>query len=185
MPDLRIAVVGPESSGKTTLATALGRGLTEGGYRVRVIAEQGRRLAEELPPGHPWSWREQRVTSRMHVAEESRALLLLDQIVEPTALIADGTAATPLVWHMCAVRTRRHYDAGSPQITEELLGAVEQAAYDVIMVTRPDIPWVPDGIRDDPDGRDLAFETYLSLYPDAVVISGEDRLTQAISAIGS
>lgn len=184
MPDLRIAVVGPESSGKTTLAVALGRSLTENGYLVRVVPEQGRLLAEDLPQGHPWSWREQQVTSRMHVAEESRGLLLLDQIDAPTALVADGTAATPLVWHMCAVRTRRHYDAGSPRITEELLEAVEQATYDLVLLTQPDIPWVADGIRDDPDGRDLAFQTYQTMYPRAVVIAGEDRLGQALSAIG-
>ena len=33
--------------------------------------------------------------------------------------MADGTAATPLVWHLCAVRSRPRYDAGDAEVTEE------------------------------------------------------------------
>jgi hypothetical protein len=120
----------------------------------------------------------------MHQAAEARDSLLLDQMPSPTALIADGTAATPLVWHMSAVRHRPGYDAGPPSITEELAGALEAATYDVVLLTAADLPWVADGIRDDPDGRDDAFEVYRTLYPDAVVISGEDRLAQARAAVG-
>ncbi len=183
MPDLRIALVGPESSGKTTLALQLQSWLTEVGFSVGLVVEQGRLLAEALGSGHVWGWREQQVTSLMHQAAEAQTSLLLDQRQGATALIADGAAVTPLVWHMCAVRNRHGYDRGRPAITEELLEAVEKACYDVVLLTRPDIAWVPDGIRDDPDGREDAFAIYHTLYPDAVVISGEDRLRQAKAAI--
>ena len=43
-------------------------------------------------------------------------------------LLADGTAATPLVWHMCAVRSRPGYDAGDTTVTEELAAAVASAS---------------------------------------------------------
>ena len=51
--------------------------------------------------------------------------------------------------------------------------------YDLLLLTAADIPWVPDGIRDDPDGRPAAFEEYRMLLPDAVVIEGPDRLAAA------
>lgn len=184
MPDLRVGIVGPESSGKTTLARALFVWLSERGVTVSLVEEQGRLLAQDLPAGHVWSWREQQTTSLMHQASEARAGLLLDLEPSPTALIADGTAATPLVWHMSAVRHRRTYHAGPPEITEALVQAMESATYDVLLLTAPDIPWEADGIRDDPDGREDAFELYRSLYPQAVVVAGDARLQQAQAAVG-
>ncbi len=161
----------------------LQRYLQQQAVSVLLIPEQGRALAADLPAGHVWSWREQQATSLMHQGAQARAELLLDQLPPPTALIADGTAGTPLVWHMCAVRRRPHYDAGPPEVTEDLVTAVEKADYDVVLLTRPDLSWVADGIRDDPDGRDVAFEIYQTLYPEAVVIAGEQRLEQAIAAL--
>lgn len=183
MPDLRIAIVGPESSGKTTLAQGLYAWLGERGVTVELVVEQGRQLAQELPAGHAWSWREQRVTSLLHRAAEERAALMLDLRSSPTALIADGSAGTPLVWHMCAVRHRPRYDAGPPDVTEQLVEAVEQSHYDLVFVTAPDIPWVADGIRDDPAGREEAFELYRALYPHGIEITGDDRLGQAVSQL--
>lgn len=184
MPDLRIGIVGPESSGKTTLAEGLGDWLRDRGFSVALIEEQGRLLAEDLPAGHRWGWREQRTTSLMHQAAEARSALLLDLQSTPTALVADGTAATPLVWHMSAVRHRPGYDVGHASVTEELVAGVEAAEYDLVLLTAPDLPWVADGIRDDPQGRDDAFELYRTLYPTAVVITGESRLAQAQAAVG-
>lgn len=149
---------------------------------VEVVAEQGRLLAQRLPTGHPWSWREQCATSLMHRAAEAAAEVVLQG---QGILLADGTAATPLVWHLCAVRSRPGYDAGSEGVTEELAAAVAEATYDLVLVTAPDLPWEPDGIRDDPDGRDAAFEQYLALFPAAVVIRGEDRLQQATAAVSA
>ncbi len=120
----------------------------------------------------------------MHQAEEARQALQLDLLPSPTALIADGTAATPLVWHMSAVRHRRAYDAGPPSIVEELVSAVESARYDLVLLMAPDLPWVADGVRDDPESRDDAFELYRTLYPEAVVIAGVDRVEQAQAVLG-
>ena len=179
MPDLRIAVVGPESSGKTALVDHLSQWLRDRDVPVVVVEEQGRLLAERLPPGHPWSYREQVATSLLHQSAEAAAAVILRAGGDGGLVVCDGTAATPAVWHICAVRNREGYDAGPAEITGRLLQAAGQP-YDLVFLLTPDLPWVDDGVRDDPEGREEAFDEYRRLYPDAVVISGEDRRDQAI-----
>jgi nicotinamide riboside kinase len=84
-----------------------------------------------------------------------------------------------LIWHVCAARARPRYDVGPPEATETLLAAVMDSEYDLVLLMAPDIPWVADGIRDDPDGRQEAFEEYRTLLPDAVVVEGPERLAMA------
>lgn len=143
---------------------------------VEVVAEQGRLLAQQLPPSHPWSYREQWATSLMHRAAEAAAQVVLAARSDTGVVIADGTCATPLVWHVCAARSRPGYEVGPAEVTEELLAAVADNNYDLVLLMAPDIPWVADGIRDDPGGREMAFEEYRTLLPDAVVVEGPDRL---------
>ncbi len=161
------------------MAGDLQQWLRSRGVPVLVVPEQGRLLAERLPRGHPWSHREQTATALMHQGAEAAAEVILRAEAPAGVLIADGCAATPLVWHMCAVRDRQGYDAGPEQVTEDLLAAVQAALYDLVLLTAPDIPWEADGIRDDPHGRSEAFERYRWLYPDAVVIAGPQRAADA------
>lgn len=142
---------------------------------MAVVPEQGRLLAERLPAGHKWSYREELATSRMHRGAEAAAEVVLAATHPRGIVLTDGSAATPLVWHLCAVHSRPHYDAGPPGATEELRTAVQASTYDLVLVTAPDLAWVADGVRDDPDGREAAFAEYRRLYPRAVVVSGTER----------
>ena len=153
----------------------LARWLHSAGIPCEVVAEQGRLLAERLPPGHPWSHREQVATSLLHTGALFAAQTVLAAGHHAGVVLADGSCATPLIWHMGAVRRRPGYDAGTPDVTEQLLAAAESEDYDLVLLVAPDIPWEPDGVRDDPDGRDAAFGDYRSLLPEAVVVSGPDR----------
>ena len=143
------------------------------------MTEQGRLLAERLPAGHHWTYREQRATSLMHRAAEAVAEVVLAARADGGVVLADGTCATPAVWHVCAARSRPGYEVGPAEVTEELLTAVADSNYDLVLLMAPDIPWVADGIRDDPEGREAAFEEYRLLVPDAVVIEGAERLETA------
>ncbi len=186
LPDpWRVAVVGPESSGKTTLVTALAGWLHSLGVPATVVAEQGRILAGRLPPGHPWSYREQVATSRMHRGAEAAANVVMRASQEPGVLLLDGTAMTPLVWHMCAMAARPGYDAGSSEVTEELLAAAQSDTYDRVLLLSPDLPWQADGVRDDPGGRRRAFAHYRSLLPQADIIEGADREQQAQGCVSA
>lgn len=154
------------------------------GLGVGVVAEQGRVLATRLPQGHPWSFTEQLATSAMHVGAEAqeRSVLLANG---GDVLIADGTTATPVVWHLCAVANRPGYDAGPAQVTDELLAAVDPSAYDLILLLAPDLEWVADGVRDDPFGRDEAFTVYQRLLPSAVVVRGPARMSDAMRSVSA
>lgn len=186
MPDaLRIAVLGPESSGKTTLVDYLHAWLQSRRIPVRVIVEQGRLLAEQLPPGYPWSFREQLATSLMYRAAEAVAEVVLRAHGEPGVLLSDGGPSTPLVWHLRAVRTRPGYQAGPGEVAEQLLTAVESTTYDLIILTAPDIAFEADGIRDDPHGRQDAFEQYRMLFPHAALIAGDHREEQARTVVST
>ncbi len=118
----------------------------------------------------------------MHVGAEAQARELLDA-GGGGVLISDGTAATPAVWHMSAVAHRPGYVAGPQEVTEQLLDAVRASDYDLILLLAPDIEWVADGVRDDPQGRDDAFALYRRLYPQAQVISGPSRVSEAIHSV--
>ena len=60
---------------------------------------------------------------------------------------------------------------------------MQAADYDAVLIVAPDIPWRADGIRDDPSGRQAAFEQYQVLFADSVVISGDDREGQATAVV--
>lgn len=149
---------------------------------MHVVEEQGRALAEQLPPGYPWSYREQLATSRMHQGAEAAAAVVMRAHSDAGVLLCDGSPATPAVWHICAMRSRSGYDGGDPDVTRELLDAAAQP-YDLVLLLAPDLPWEPDGVREDPEGRDDAFEEYRRLYPDAAIISGSDRIEPAIRLV--
>ncbi len=145
------------------------------GVPREVVPEQGRLLAERLPAGHRWTYREQRATSLLHQAAVLAAQTVVAARHPEGVVLADGSCATPLVWHMGAVRRRPGYDAGPAGVTEQLLAAVEEEDYDLVLLVAPDIPWEPDGVRDDPEGRDAAFQDYRTLLPHAVIVSGPER----------
>ncbi len=145
------------------------------GVPCEVVPEQGRLLAERLPPGHQWTHREQLATSLLHRAAVVAAQTVLAASHPAGVVLADGSCATPLIWHLGAVRRRPGYDAGTPEVTEELLAAVADEDYDLVLLVAPDIAWEPDGVRDDPDGREAAFQDYRALLPHAVVVSGTGR----------
>lgn len=150
-----------------------------------MVEEQGRVLAGRLPAGHTWSHREQLATSLMHQGAEAAAEVILRATHTDGVLLADGTTATPAVWHLCARRRRPGYDAGPPEVTERLLDLAGAAAYDLTLLMTPDIPWEPDGVRDDPRGRRAAFAEYQRLLPDAKVIGGAQRLPDAQAVVSS
>jgi nicotinamide riboside kinase len=62
-----------------------------------------------------------------------------------------------------------------------------ERSYDLILLCAPDLPWVPDSLREAPDlqQRNALFARYREILPKAVVISGRSRIEKAMFRIST
>lgn len=128
-PAARVAILGGESSGKTTLAAALAAH-----YRTVWVPEYLREFTEtggRAPFAH-----EQIEVARLQVERERQAL--------PQARDFLFCDTSPL---MIAVYSDFCFGGADA----ELERLVREHAYDFTIVTAPDIPWVPDGLQRESD----------------------------------
>jgi HTH-type transcriptional regulator, transcriptional repressor of NAD biosynthesis genes len=126
----RIAFVGGESSGKSTLATALARR-----YDEPVVAEYGRTLWEEQ--GGQGTYDDLLKVGVTHVAHEDAALETAKRCV-----FIDTTPLTTL-WYSLD---------GHRRAAAELVG-LSWRLYDLTIVCTPDFGFVQDGMRASDDFR--------------------------------
>ena len=170
---IRVAVVGAESTGKTTLARALAE---------RLAASTGQRVAWVPEVLREWCSR----YGRTPLAHEQAPLLQAqhERIEQAAAshdwVICDTTAL------MTAVYSRLVFGDGSLDAS----AAVLHRSMSQTLLTALDLPWVADGLqRDGPHVRepvDDALRKLLTLHrlPFAVVGgSGAQRLDNAMAAL--
>lgn len=127
----RIAVVGAESTGTTTLTRALAEH-----YRTAWVPELGRVFSEgKQTSGEPWRREEFFTIATMQLELE-------DQLAETASrfLFCDTENLATALWY-------EHY-LGRGSV--ELMRRAQQnlSRYICYIVTAPDIPWVQDGTRD-------------------------------------
>ena len=133
-----IAVTGPESSGKTTLAHYLGEALP-----ALVVEEQSRRILERLT--HQYQLQDILNIGRAQFQAVINALEVPDAIV-----VSDTFMIELKVW------TEVRFD-GEPDEIAQLRRALVPDLYVLCM---PDIPWEPDPVRENPHDRDELFKLY-------------------------
>lgn len=128
----RVVLVGAESTGKTTLASALAAD-----YGTVWVPEHGRAYAqgrEHLPVDHGWaSWEFRRIAAVQQASADDMA-----RVSRRGLLVCDTDALTTAVWH-------RRYTGGDDPRLEEIVAAHRP---DLYLVCGPDIPWTQDGTRD-------------------------------------
>ena len=163
----KIAVVGPESTGKSTLTAALASH-----YDTVWVPEYARDYCAKLT--EPCSWQDEINMFYGQLDLEKQTLPKANKI-----LICDTTILTVKIW--C-----EHTFGRSPQeVQDKLL----KDPYDFYLLMDIDLPWEEDPLRDFPDLREYFMEIWHqelhSLNADYVVISGSDtqRLKNAIRAI--
>ena len=164
----RIAIVGPESSGKTTLANALGERL-----HAVVVEEHARAYLDANGPEYTED--DLLRIARGQVLSEERA-----EAHRPGLLICDTDIITIRIW------SEEKYGRCDPWINEQS----ERRAYDLWLLCSPEgIAWEPDPLRENPHGRDRLFKAYAQLLhrleKPHVILAGdrELRLKDAIKAI--
>jgi NadR type nicotinamide-nucleotide adenylyltransferase len=122
---VRVAILGAESSGKSTLAAALAER-----YGTVWVPEYLREFVE--------------MQGRVPVAEDQYGIALT-QVEREDAAVAQARNflfcdTTPLM----TVVYSRHYFHGADASLAALADAHQ---YDVTIVTAPDSPWIPDGLQ--------------------------------------
>jgi nicotinamide riboside kinase len=162
-----VVITGPECSGKTTLARNLAQNLNE-----PWVPEYAREYLSNL--------------NRPYYAEDLieilRGQLRAIESALPKAkkwLLVDTGPEVIQIWH------RDKFGTEPPELTA--LAAVFKPT--MYLLCKPDIPYVPDPLREDPFRRDELFERYLELlHKDVVKVVGgseEKRLKDSVNHLMS
>ncbi len=165
----KIAVVGPECTGKSWLCAQLAHY-----YQTQWVPEAARAYLEHLK--RPYQYDDLTVIARLQLKSESTYF-----ISEQTKrfLFCDTNLLVIKIW------SDFKYGKTDPWITETL----HQQHYDLHILTNIDLPWEEDPLREHPNRRNELFELYVkelnSLGVNYTIVSGvgECRLQNAIRAI--
>lgn len=135
-------VTGPESSGKSTLAQALGRHL-----KWTVVPEYARTYLEGIA-GKPYSRKDfDKIVAGQFNAER------IAEMNTRQPLICDTSVVVLHIWHL------EKWGNVHP-LVQERLKSVEQTYF---LLCQPDIPWVYDPLREHPEERELLYRQYKSV----------------------
>lgn len=173
---LKIVVTGPESSGKTTLATALAAAL-----HTRCVPEFARTYLTHL--GRPY---ERNDLKNIYLGQVAWEVWYAQQLSHQTTL-------QPLVcdtdWTVIHVWEQYKFGSSDPQSpTSRPPFSILHSPF-LYLLCSPDIPWQPDPLREHPGEREVLFGMYEKLLHDIkarhVVVSGspERRLQIALAAV--
>ncbi len=167
----RVVLIGPEASGKTTLAAALSARLG-----VLWTPEAARLFAERSKD--PLSRATVEPIARLGMQYEDDLLALSP----PPALIVRDTDLLSTV-----VFARHYYGEVAPWILEEAKARLA----DLYLLCHPDLPWAADGIRDRPtqrtellDAMRAVLEEHGARYVE-ITGTGAARTEAALSAVAA
>jgi NadR type nicotinamide-nucleotide adenylyltransferase len=164
---IRIAITGPESTGKSDLAKALAEY-----YQTVWVPEYAREYLNNL--NRDYIYKDILLIAKGQVKGE-------EEILEKTNrfLFADTEMIVLKIW--CEVKYRKCH----PWILNQLA----KQKYDLYLLTDIDLPWQPDPLREHPDKRRELFNLYLDelkkkdLPFEIVSGFGDQRLANAIEII--
>jgi NadR type nicotinamide-nucleotide adenylyltransferase len=163
----KIAIVGPESTGKSTMSAYLAEH-----YQTIWVPEFARGYCEALT-GQP-TWQDEINMFHGQVALENELLPQANKI-----LICDTTFITVKIWS--------DYTFG--QSPQEVLDELPKHPYDLYLLLNIDLPWQEDPLRDFPHMRqhfmDVWHKELNELKANYVLISGtgRERYDSAVVAI--
>ena len=164
---LKIAITGPESTGKTTLAKELSEY-----YHTAFVPEYARIYLDSL--NRNYSEEDLIIIAQGQIALEIETCKNVNNL-----LIADTEMTVIKIWNEFVFH-RCH-----PQITE----FYRQQYYDLYLLMDIDLPWHPDPLREHPYHREELYRLYcrelVQKKVNFITISGsaKSRLENAIQAI--
>ena len=155
---IKIVVTGPESSGKTTLATALASH-----YQAPWVPEYARTYLDQL--NRPYQEEDLLLIAQGQMRQEEEAARRC-----PPLLICDTSLVVIKVW------SDYRYGRCHPWIEEQL----NQRSVDSYLLCRPDLPWEPDPQRENPRTRDVLFTLYQKALSSSAHVTIEGESSQRL-----
>lgn len=166
---LKVVVIGPESTGKSTLSEQLAAH-----YQTVWVQEFARHYLEELP--RPYEQQDLLTIAEGQLALEDK------QATQANRLLVCDTDL-----HVIKVWSEHKYGTCDPRILEQ----IANRPYDLYLLTYIDIPWEEDPQREYPDPA--MREYFYNIYKDLVAASGvpwveikgsfEERKSLAVAAV--
>lgn len=163
----RIAIVGPECTGKSTLSSSLAQH-----FNTVWVPEYARTFLEQL--NRPYGEGDLLTMAQGQLLTEDEYANRASNI-----LICDTNLIVIKIW------SEFKYKSCDP----EIINLLQQRHYDLHILTHVDIPWENDPQREHPDKREVLYSLYkkelTALQVPFIEIKGshEERLTHAIQAI--
>jgi NadR type nicotinamide-nucleotide adenylyltransferase len=164
----KIAIVGPESTGKSTMSAYLAEH-----YKTIWVPEYARGYCEKLTA--PPTWQDEINMFHGQVALEQEMLPLANNGI----LICDTTFITVKIWS-------DEMFGKAPQV---VLDELPKHLYDLYLLLDIDLPWQDDPLRDFPHMREHFMKVWYKelndLKANYVLISGtgQDRYQNAVAAV--
>jgi NadR type nicotinamide-nucleotide adenylyltransferase len=164
---IRIAIVGPESTGKSTLAVQLAEY-----YNTTYAPEYAREYIDKL--NRPYTFEDITEISKGQIEQEDKAAAKANHL-----LFCDTNLLVTKIW-------AEHKYGHCP---EWILNEIKSRKYSLYLLCNIDIPWEADPQREHPHLREHLFEKYLSEVKKSgvpyVIISGlqKERTENAIKAV--
>ena len=166
---IKIAVVGPESTGKSAMSAYLAKH-----YQTVWVPEYAREYCEKLTGD--CTWQDEINMFYGQIALEETYLPKANKI-----LICDTTFITVKIWS-------DEMFGSTPQV---VLDALPKYKYDLYLLLNIDLPWQDDPLRDFPHKREYFMDVWhrelQALDANYVVISGtgSERYEAAVKAINN
>jgi nicotinamide riboside kinase len=168
---LRIAVTGPECTGKTYVCQALATH-----FGGAWVPEYAREYLENL--GRKYTYDDLGVIAHGHLEQEKRITRSAAEKNLPVVL-TDTELINIKIW------SEFWYKRSEAWIAEE----IRKADHDHYFLMYPDIAWAPDPLRENPTGREFLFNCFLKELQDFgksfSIIRGsyENRVQEAIRQV--
>lgn len=164
---VRIAITGPESTGKSWLAQRLAAH-----FGTCFVPEVAREFLQNL--NRPYTFDDLEHIARLQMQKE-----------EEMAGIANGLMFCDTELSVIRIWSEVKYGRCSPW----LLQAWKQQNYPLFLLCDIDLPWEPDPLREHPDARQFLMDKYIKTLTEGVfhfhIISGfnEQRFQNALEAL--
>jgi NadR type nicotinamide-nucleotide adenylyltransferase len=155
---LKIAIVGPESTGKTTLCDELAKH-----YNTIFVPEYAREYLNSIN-------REYTIQDVLHIANEQVKRVNEFEKKANTLLFCDTSLLTIKIW------LNVKYNYFNAELEEKILNE----NYHYYLLTEPDIPWEKDSLREHPHFRTELFDMHIDILNkygfNYEIISGDGNL---------